>query len=285
MNKSCPIESYQAFYDNPALTGRTVPACLAVSAKWYEFPEKFEWLAEAGFAFEYTPDVDNFELLPEHIDAFLARGIAIRHHAFFPGYEIGNINVDEAELAMDMHFKMFDIIEGRGEQVVTVHIGLVPKIDIEPGRAAENLGRLVQYGRNRGITVSLENLKQGPTSHPETLLNWVEQTGASITMDIGHTVSCVQKNDGFEVSRIVDMFSPYLIEIHYYEKETDHHHAPRDMSVLGPIVDRLLTTECQWWTIELEPYSEIIRTQQMLFDYLDAGRTGGEPSNGSTLRL
>jgi len=40
------------------------------------------------------------------------------------------------------------------------------------------------------------------------------------------------------------------------------------MTVLGPIVDRLLATECTWWTIELGDRAEALATRMLLFDYL-----------------
>ncbi len=252
-------------------------ACLAVSAKWYEFPQKFEWLAKKGFALEYTPDIHNLDSIPKQIDPFLSRGIRVRYHAFFPGYEIGNTHAHKAEDAMNLHFRMIDLIEGRGEQVVTVHVGLTPDIETDKHRTTENLGRLVQYGKQKGITVSLENLKKGPTKNPETVLNLAEQTGASITVDIGHAVSCMDDgNCNFKIFRMIELFAPHIIEVHYYEKETNRHHAPTDMTILGPIVDRLRTTKCRWWTIELESHTEIIKTQDLLFDYLVSTRKLGE---------
>lgn len=250
-------------------SGRTTPVRLAVSAKYYEFPEKFIWLKGAGFDLEYTPDGADLECLPKHVDPFLSRGVAIRHHAFFPGQEIGNRNAHAAKQAMDLHFRMIDLIQGRGEPVVTVHIGLVPDIGIDHRRAVENLTRLVRYARNHGITVSLENLKHGPTSDPGTVLDWTAHSGAAITLDIGHAVSCdlVQKGT-LDVDRIIDIFSDRLIEVHYYERETHHHHAPKDMSVLGPVVDRLQTLDCRWWTIELESREEILHTRHLLLNYL-----------------
>jgi hypothetical protein len=53
-----------------------------------------------------------------------------------------------------------------------------------------------------------------------------------------------------------------------YERETDRHHPPKDMRVLGPIIDRLIDTECDWWTIELDDYDEALETRRLLLDYL-----------------
>jgi hypothetical protein len=44
------------------------------------------------------------------------------------------------------------------------------------------------------------------------------------------------------------------------------------MSILGPIVDRLLETRCSWWTIELNEYAEALATRRLLLDYLESKR-------------
>lgn len=242
---------------------------LAVSAKWFTFPERFHWIAEQGFALEYTPNPEAFSLLAQHLDPFLHDAVRVRHHGFFPEYEIGNVQAEQAEQAMQVHFAALDALLGRGEQVITVHIGVNKSIRLDPARIVENLARLVDYGQQRGIIVSLENLKQGLTSKPETVLKWAEVSGASITLDVGHALSSsVVKNGDMTVHEIIDLFAPRLMEAHVYEKELDRHYAPEDMQILGPVVDRLLETKCAWWTIELDDFEDILRTRRLLGEYM-----------------
>jgi hypothetical protein len=40
------------------------------------------------------------------------------------------------------------------------------------------------------------------------------------------------------------------------------------MEILGPIVDKLITTDCRWWTIELEDTRDVLLTRQLLVDHL-----------------
>lgn len=242
---------------------------LAVSVQWHTFPEKFDWLAEHGFAMEYAPNPEQLHLTPKHLLPYLRKDIPIRHHGYFPGFELGDIDEQKAELALQVHKRAVDVMRGCGEQVMTIHIGLQPSVGLDPNRILVNMCRLVEYGRKRGVTVSLENLRRGPASDPENVLEWAVQSGASITMDIGHAVSCQRVERGeLNVPDMVKMFSPLLEEVHFYESETDTHHAPSDMSILGPVVDQLLTTDCRWWTIELNHYDEILTTRQLIQDYL-----------------
>ena len=160
-------------------------------------------------------------------------------------------------------------MRGYGEQVVTLHVGLKPELPLDHEHAVTNLATIVQYGRQIGITVALENLRRGPTSHPDTLLKWTTQTGAMITLDIGHATSNEHVLKG-ELTALdfVDAVADRLVEVHLYEKESDRHYAPQDMSVLGPIVDCLLQTRCRWWTIELNDYQDVLYTRQLLHEYV-----------------
>lgn len=242
---------------------------IALSAHWHTYPDRFHWSAEHGFALEYSPNPEAFDLLPKHLDPFLNSGIPVRYHGFFPRYEFGHGDPDVAERAVQVHLAALEAIQGRGEQIITFHVGLNRNIRIEPSRVVENLSKLVEYAHNLGITVCLENLRRGLTSHPETVAEWARQSGAMITLDVGHVVSNQRVLDG-ELSPLdfIAIVADRLTEVHIYERESDRHYAPENMTVLGPIVDRLLTTRCTWWTIELDDCAEALKTRALLLDYL-----------------
>ncbi|THB71188.1 MAG: sugar phosphate isomerase/epimerase [Desulfobulbaceae bacterium] len=247
---------------------------LAVSTQYHSFPKRFDWIAENGFGMAYTPDGQQLELTRDHLKPYLSNGVPVRHHAYFPGFEIGNRDQRLADEALSLHLKAVDAIVGCGEPVMTVHVGLVAEIDLAPERVIKNLSKIVNYGSEKGVTICLENLRFGPTSHPETMLEWTNKSGASITMDVGHAVSCDRVRDGeLTVPQIIELFSPKLSEVHFYEYETNTHHAPRDMSILGPIVDSLLKTDCRWWTIELNDYEDILNTKRLITEYLAESET------------
>jgi sugar phosphate isomerase/epimerase len=170
---------------------------------------------------------------------------------------------------MQIHRAALEAMHDLGEQIITFHVGLNPKVPLDHDRVVKNLTHLVEYGNHLGITVCLENLRRGPTSHPATLLDWARQSGAMITLDIGHATSnqYVQRGE-FTAHEFVQMVADRLLEAHMYEREEDRHYAPHDMSVLGPIVDALLETRCTWWTIELNAFDDILRTRNLLIEYL-----------------
>lgn len=255
--------------DNPSNEALTRFPTIALSAKWYAYPDRFDWIAAHRFALAYSPNPEAFDQLPTHIDPFLKAGIPVRYHGFFPGYEIGHSDPALAERAMHLHLSALGAMHGRGDQVITVHVGLQWEDPIDHGRAVENLSRLVERGRELDITICLENLRRGPASQPEDVLAWAQASGAMITLDVGHAVSCPRVQSGeLSVLDIVEMFADRLFEVHMYEREAERHYPPQDMTILGPIVDRLLTTQCTWWTIELEEYADALFTRSLLLDYI-----------------
>lgn len=248
---------------------------LAVSAHWHKFPEKFNWIAEQGFALEYAPNPAHFDRVKYHLLPYIDCNVPVRYHAYFPGYEIGDPDHDRAEQAMKIHFQALDAIKGIGNQTITIHVGLTSGQELNHDKVMQNLSTLVAYGQECGIQICLENLRFGPSSHPETLLEWTKVSGAKITLDIGHAVSCDRVRQGdFTVPDIIDLFSSKLEEVHLYESETDTHHAPQNLNVLGPILDRLVQTSCRWWTIELDDYAEILHTRQLVLQHLSQNKSG-----------
>ncbi|MCF8038590.1 MAG: TIM barrel protein [Desulfohalobiaceae bacterium] len=248
---------------------------LAVSAVWRHGAERLDWIAANGLACAFTPNPDRLDLISRQLIPYIDRGMAVRHHGFFPGKEIGHALAGSAEDAMQLHFKAMEALQGVGEQLMTVHVGLDPNLPLDSQRVVKNLTRLVGYGKKKiGVTVSLENLRQGPTANPRTLREWAQRSGAGITLDIGHALSsgCVRRK-AISVEKIIDLAADRLMEVHLYESETDRHWAPRTMEILGPIVDRLLTTACRWWTIELEDTRDICRPRQLLADHFETNRT------------
>jgi sugar phosphate isomerase/epimerase len=254
---------------NPSSQAGTNVPTIALSAHWHTFPERFHWIAEHEFAIEYSPNPEAFGALSEHVDPFLKAGIPVRYHGFFPDQEFGHQDAALAERGVRVHLAALEAMQGRGEQVITFHVGLRHPVPIDPGRTVENLSRLVARARELGITVCLENLRRGPTSHPETVVAWARASGALITLDVGHAVSCQRVQSGeLTALDVLEAFADRLFEVHMYEREVDGHQPPQDMSILGPLVDRLLQTRCNWWTIELEDYAEALSTRRLLLDYL-----------------
>lgn len=243
---------------------------LAVSATWRHDARRLDWIAANGLACAFTPNPDRLDLISQQLIPYIQKGMGVRHHGYFPGEEIGHAHDRTARDAMQLHFKAMEAMKGVGEPLMTAHVGLDRTLPLDHHRVVKNLTRLVEYGKKIGVAVSLENLRRGPTANPETLLEWARRSGAWITLDIGHAVSsqCVCHKE-ISVEKIIHLVAERLMEVHFYESETDRHWAPRNMDILGPIVDKLITTDCRWWTIELEDTQDVLLTRKLLIDHFD----------------
>ena len=242
---------------------------IALSVQASEHPQRFLWAQANGFALEYTPDPLSSALISRQVTPFAQEGVPVRFHCRFFDHELGNADPAKAEEAFRVHSRVIKAIAGLGEPVITVHLNLVPRTPFDPQRGVENLTRLVEQARRLGITVCLENLRRGPTSDPSNVLAWAEASGAMVTMDVGHAVSSeLVQSGGLTVPDIVDLFGDRLYEVHMYAREEDRHHPIDEMTELGPVVDRLLTTACTWWTIEIDNHLEALRTRKSVITYL-----------------
>ena len=119
---------------------------IALSAHWHTYPDRFEWITEHGFAAEYSPNPQAFDRLPAHIGPFLETGVPVRYHGFFPRHEFGHADAVTAERAVQVHLSALEAMQGRGEQIITLHIGLNPEVPLDLVRAVTNLSRLVERG-------------------------------------------------------------------------------------------------------------------------------------------
>lgn len=245
---------------------------IAGSAKWSHGCQRLDWLHAHDFAIEFTPDPENIEGQALLIWPYIQKGHPIRFHGFLPGYEIGDAQPEAAQRALERHKAMVDAVLQYPEPVITCHIGLTRGRRISAKHAVANLTALVEYAAERGVTITLENLKQGPTATPERHIRWASMAGAKITLDLGHALSSSEA-PGVSIEAYIDWVADRLVEVHFYEKETDRHYAPKDMQILGPVVDRLAQTDCRWWTIELENQLEMETTRRMALNYLEQGAT------------
>jgi hypothetical protein len=90
-----------------------------------------------------------------------------------------------------------------------------------------------------------------------------------ITLDVGHAVSCERAMIG-ELSLLdfIDAFQNRLVEVHMYGRELERHYPIVRIDGFEDAIDRLVMTDCRWWTIELDDYEEALVTRQVLCEYL-----------------
>lgn len=201
------------------------------------------------------------------------KGFEVRYHCFWPRIDFAYAD-QRAEQAMHIFRQMMGFVSKADGRYITVHIGLGQRSakELEWEKAIKNLTSLVLFGAERGITICLENITTAWTSNPKMFKTLVERTGAGVTLDIGHVHAC-WKDKSFE-----DFFKLYVLpnkerifNAHIYHTEVPQrgHVAPGS---LEQIFDRLWllrsATRCDWWVIELSRLDEILKTRDILIQFL-----------------
>ena len=242
----------------------------AASVKWHHSRQRLQCLLDRQLAIQFTPDPDDLPAMFSQLHACRNQRVPVCLHAFFPGYEIGDVRPDAAWRAMQIHYRMLEFsAEAVPGAVITCHVGLQPALPLAAGRLEENLGLLVQRAGQLGLTVAIENLRQGPAADPWQLWRWAETSGAALTLDVGHALSArLPLEQTMSMPDLIALFAPRLVEVHYYEREDDRHYRPETMAILGPVVNLLAAADCRWWTIELEKLADIDHTLAITREYL-----------------
>ncbi len=200
-------------------------------------------------------------------------GTAIRYHCAIPEMELAHANHDLAQQALENYKRLIQIISQVGGRFITIHIGLgQPSSHLLSWKTAiENLSRLVEFGRKYAVTVCLENLLAGWTSRPDRLKELIGQSGAGVTLDIGHVYSCEAIQTGkFTYSDFIDSSKDRVFNAHiyHYEELGLGHLPPRTLDDVLPRLKLLMDIRCDWWVIELTDAGETLHTNLLLQDFL-----------------
>lgn len=234
-----------------------------------------EFAAENGFsAIDWSLDPS----LPE--EEFLSLmavldGFQVRYHCRFPGVDVAYSDQrGDASLALLM--RTVDQVAHAGGRHMTVHSGLgnPSGAGIDQARAIANLTILVEHGLRNGVAVALENLTTPLTNDPLLFRRIVAESGAFVTIDIGHAHAVGQHRQGDDI--FDDYVLPHrhrILNAHVYHTELEGygHVPPRCLADLRNRLDLLgLAESCDWWVIELMKPSEVLRTRDLLQNYLDS---------------
>lgn len=205
-----------------------------------------------------------------------AEAVDVRFHYPLGPLDLSHGDPHEAERALASTLEACDVAESSDVHYLTVHLGLQHEVPAARLTAAvDRLAGLVDYGRARGVTVCLENLRWGLTSEPDAFIELVRRSGASVTFDVGHAASSAAALSGYAAADFARLVRDHVRSAHVYEREDPHHIAPESLDNIGPALEVLLESECDWWVVELFDAQEIRRTKDMLEAFV-AERTGGE---------
>lgn len=200
--------------------------------------------------------------------------LEIRFHCAFPGIDFAYAD-SRSQSSMKLLIQTIEQVALVGGKYLTVHTGFghVPADELDFKKAMKNLAILVERGKQSGICVSLENLSSHWTSDPELFAELIAQSGAGVTLDIGHIHA--SNSPDLVISaceRYILSNEGNIVNAHIYhtERKGFGHVSP---GTLDDIYDRLELLKkaktCTWWVIELKNMGDILHTTNVLNQYID----------------
>jgi sugar phosphate isomerase/epimerase len=209
---------------------------------------------------------DELERTKETVDGL---GLETSIHAPFSDLNIASLNGGVLELSINKIEKAVEAAAHLGADPVTVHPGrFSPSGLFYPERVKEtnmqSLGRLLDFSRERGVTLCLENPPEFPGSLCPTVTD-MEQIleavpGLGLTLDIGHA------NTSGPLKDFLTALSRWIghIHIHDNDQESDRHlhlgGGTMDLHVLG----RFLRGFSKTVVIETHEVEDIGRSREVL---------------------
>lgn len=233
-------------------------------------------------AIEYTIKAENTHHLKKEasfIGALVRSGLDVRYHAPFKTIELSHKDKTYAEKSLRYLKECLDMLADYGAHYIVVHLGFGFRFSLHEllySHALKYLSDVVAYGTKRNIIVCLENLTYGWTNNPQTLLELIQKSGAYATIDIGHvSASPLVVDKKLSGDEFIRTMAPHIASAHVYQVEnfdyesmTPYHVAPKDLTMIQPLLTELLHTDCNWWLIELGDKSEILETRRLLMRFL-----------------
>ncbi|MDP2211683.1 MAG: TIM barrel protein [Candidatus Aquicultor sp.] len=198
--------------------------------------------------------------------------------------DIGHFDNTKAQAAVAAYKDLITAISRRGGAYLTIHIGLnYSDDDLSFEDAKENLAGLVRFAQSKNVNLCVENLRRGFTGNPYMFAELIEYSGAHVTFDIGHATSSLAAANGFGPIEFLELIAHRVVNTHVYEYELDGvgHVAPRDLSVIGPVLAELQSAGCSWWVIELEE-DDLCNTRELVFELLQDSVTGRMDRSGAS---
>jgi sugar phosphate isomerase/epimerase len=205
--------------------------------------------------------------------------LEVRYHLAFNGTDLGDSEIGNAHRAMEIFRSACKLVSRLGGRYMTVHLGL--GLDSTKGlsweRSLAALAALVDYGKELGVAVCLENLAWGWSSRPELFEKLVRKSRAGVTLDIGHAKVCSSVQS--QAYTFEDFIAPHpdrVLNAHIYHEECEDRHLPPQQP--NDLIDRLNVLSrlsCDWWVLELHEEPALLSTLGMVNEYLATVPTQG----------
>ena len=193
-------------------------------------------------------------------------------HTPYTDLELGHCNPDHATAALRILQDYVDAAADLGAHHVNVHVGTFAPDPAELSHETilRNLTALLEHGARRNTPVTVENLRGGPTGHPDSFAAILRATGAPVTFDLGHAAGCpwVQGGRGTVLDFLQSIPTPILASHVYLVERDDTHFAPHAVSEIGGTLTALTAVGCDFWVLELHSRESLAQTRRIVDQYL-----------------
>lgn len=199
--------------------------------------------------------------------------LEVRYHCAFTGIDMGDEDPGRASSAFETFTRTCELVSKVGGRYITLHIGLgrSKTSGLIWERSIRSLRELVDFARDLGITICLENLATGWSSRPELFEKLVRKSGAAVTLDIGHAF--VSPSVECELYAFEDFVAPQadrVMNAHVYHEEREGKHVPpASPEDFASRLDLLTAIGCRWWVLELRELAPLLKTVEVMRRYLD----------------
>ncbi|MBI4537333.1 MAG: TIM barrel protein [candidate division NC10 bacterium] len=193
-------------------------------------------------------------------------------HAPYTDWEIGHRDAEFAAASLRLLREYVDIAADLGAHHVTIHVGafgLSPE-ELSWDTLLRNLTGMLEHGARRKTPVTVENLRRGLTSEPETFSALLRATGAPVTFDHGHACGSawVQEGKG-SIADLLGAIPTTILASHLYliERE-DTHCPPQEVAEMSGALTLLRNRGCDFWVLELMSQADLEQTRRVVDAYL-----------------
>ncbi len=210
------------------------------------------------------------------LNGFRSVGPLCSLHAPYTDLEIGHRDAEYAAAALRILREYVDVAAELPAHHLNLHVAshaLAPE-ERSWDNLVRNLTALLEYAERRGTLVTVENLRHGLTSEPETFAALVRATGAPVTFDLGHAhgSAWVQQGRG-SVVEFLRSIPTRIVAGHLYLTETgDSHVPPSQVADVAAALDGLRAAGCDWWVLELHTRETLEQTRRVVDQYLAGWR-------------
>ena len=212
------------------------------------------------------------------LDGFRQAAPRASLHAPYTDLELAHRDAEYALAALRVLREYVDVAAELRAHHLNLHVGShgLGLEECDWDGLCRNLTALLDHAARRGVLVTVENLRLGLTSEPETFARLLRATGAPACFDVGHAHGSdwVRRGRGSVVDVLRAVPTRVAAAHVYYTETEDTHHPATDVAQLAPALDALLEAGCTWWVVELHTRDALESTRAVVDRYL-AVHAGG----------